>query len=279
VGTIARSVNEVMGAVHGIRERGHHKVLLKQCFGLAGHNSLRLWEPAILDAQRRWIEQSVERGHGIVVEPWLERIQDFSVQLEMELTGLKLRGWTGLVNDLRGQFQANWAEPKHARRPPMAVTELLRDGPDFWDRFQALYQEICQMLESELQRLDYLGPVSIDAFVYRTPEGERRLKPVVEINPRYTMGRLTVELMAHISQGSCGILRVVNPPDLRRAGFADFAAFANSLKERLPVRLDETAVPKIREGHLCLNDPARAQAGLAVFKAGRTPSEVLANWP
>ena len=34
---------------------------------------------------------------------------DFSVQLEMTDEGLKLCGYTGLINDAKGQFQANVA--------------------------------------------------------------------------------------------------------------------------------------------------------------------------
>ena len=50
------------------------------------------------------------RAGNSIIEPWLERQTDFSVQLEMAPDGFRLCGYTGLINDLRGQFQANWAD-------------------------------------------------------------------------------------------------------------------------------------------------------------------------
>ena len=73
---------------------------MKEALGLAGHNAIRLWEPELLESQRRWLARAVREGRSVVVEPWLERVLDFSVQLEMSAAGLKLCGYTGLVNDL-----------------------------------------------------------------------------------------------------------------------------------------------------------------------------------
>jgi hypothetical protein len=117
--------------------------------------------------------------------------------------------------------------------------------------------------------------VGIDAFVYRTPEGGCRLKPIAEINPRYTMGRLTVELMRQTCPGSCGWFRLVNRPMAKAEGFDDFSAFARGLTERSPLQLEGEPTPRIREGAVCLNDPAEAQACLAVFQVSRTRLAML----
>lgn len=45
-----------------------------------------------------------------------------------------------------------------------------------------------------LARHHYTGPLGVDVLFYRDREGELRVKPVVEINPRYTMGRVALEL-------------------------------------------------------------------------------------
>ncbi len=92
-----------------IRRRGHHKAIVKEALGLAGSNAIRLFEPELLETQRRWIANTTANGRQLVVEPWLERELDFSVQLEMADDGLKLCGYTGLINDAKGQFQGNVA--------------------------------------------------------------------------------------------------------------------------------------------------------------------------
>ena len=117
------------------------------------------------------------------------------------------------------------------------------------------------------------GAIGIDAFVYRTPEGDYRLKPVVEINPRYTMGRVTLELMKQTCPGSYGLFRLVNMAQLKAEGFADFSGYARSLSERFPLRLEGEPVSKIREGFLCLNEPALAQVCLATFHVSREGPE------
>jgi hypothetical protein len=100
---------------------------------------------------------------------------------------------------------------------------------------------------------------------------------VVEINPRYTMGRLTVELMKQTCPESCGLLRLVTRAMARGEGFPDFVAYARSLGERFPLCLEGQPVQRIREGALCLNDPAQAQVSLAVFRVSRTLEALLPN--
>lgn len=214
-----------------------------------------------------------------MIEPWLERELDFSMQLEMSLEGLKLCGYTGLLTDLRGQFQANWAESHHHQRLPARVAALLQGPPDIASRILRLYDDLFAALEARLRHAGYVGPIGLDAFVYRTSNGDRRLKPVVEINPRYTMGRLTVELMKQTCPGSCGLLRLVSRAMVRTEGFPDFVAYARSLGERFPLRLEGQPVARIREGALCLNDPAQAQVSLAVFRVSRTLEALLPNRP
>jgi hypothetical protein len=115
----------------------------------------------------------------------------------------------------------------------------------------------------------------MDAFVYRDAAGATRLKPVVEINPRYTMGRVLVELMKQTCPGSCGRFRLVNRAQVRAEGWENFPAYAGALSGRCPLQLEGEPVPKIRAGGLCLNDPATAQACLAIFQVGRTLAEVM----
>ena len=273
-GIAVDNLEAARGAIATIRRRSHHRVVVKEALGLAGHNAIRLWEPELLAAQRQWMTHALEAGRQLVVEPWLERELDFSVQLEMEPRNLKLCGYTGLVNDRKGQFLANWADADYSRCLPAKVTALFHTQPNISEQPHRFYGEIFSLLEAELQRVGFIGPVSIDAFVYRTPQGDCRLKPVVEINPRYTMGRLTLELMKHTCPGSSGLFRLVTRTQARAEGFAELSSYARSLGESHPLRLAGEPLPKIREGALCLTDPSQAQVCLATF----TVSPTL-NWP
>jgi len=269
IGVAVNSVPAALDAIAAIRARGHHKVVLKESVGVAGSNSIRLFEPEILEKQIRWIVKAVESGQEVVVEPWLERVVDFSAQLEMTPAGLKFCGYTGLINDAKGQFQANWAEPKHERAFSAAVLSALGVTPRASNEIQLFYADLFTALEKELRLVDFQGPLGIDCFVYRDAAGAMRLKPVVEINPRYTMGRLTLELMKRVCQGSYGLFRLVNVPALKVDGCDDFNTFAAKQREKFPVVLDVSPNQRIREGFVCLTDPKQAEVCLATFQVFR----------
>ena len=274
-GVVVGTLGDALKAIAAIRRRGHHRVVAKEAHGLAGHNAIRLWEPEVLAAQQRWLAQALQNGRQLVIEPWLEREVDFSIQLEMGPRTLKLCGYTGLINDHKGQFQGNWAAANHDRCIPANVAALFRKTANIPGCLQRLYDDVFSLLEAELQCVGFVGPVSIDAFVYRTPRGGFQAKPVVEINPRYTMGRLTLELMKRTCPGSCGLFRIVSQAQARAEGFADFAAYARSLSERFPLRLEGEPESSIREGAICLTDPGQAQASLATFQVSRRLDTLL----
>ncbi|HXI70787.1 MAG TPA: DUF455 family protein [Verrucomicrobiae bacterium] len=266
VGIAVNSPAETLAAIATIRQRGHHKIVIKEALGLAGSNAMRLFEPEILETHRRWIANAVGNDRQLVVEPWLERELDFSMQLEMADDGLKLCGYTGLINDAKGQFQGNVAMPGHQKKIPANLIALFPEPPDIAQRLHALYADIFALLEKELRHVNYRGPVGIDAFAYRDADGKIRLKPIVEINPRYTMGRVTVELMKHVAPGSRGLFRLISRKQALAEGSEDFITYARSLTERFPIQLKGEPSPRISAGAICLNDPTQAQVCLAVFQ-------------
>ena len=278
-GVIGRAVADLSGALGAIgefRARGFHRLVVKQALGLAGANAIRLWEPELLETQRRWMAESLEAGQTLVVEPWLERLADFSVQFERTDAGLRRVGFTDLFNDHRGQFLANAASPGFERRPPTRVTTAFRAWPDAPGLIRRVYEVVARALEPRLAEVGFRGPVGVDAFVHATPEGPR-LKPVVEINPRYTMGRLTLELMRAVAPGSHGLYRLVNRAQLKAEGFASFAEYARERVANRPPDRVGSPEPRLREGAVCLNDPARAQVCLSVFEVARTAMEPVAT--
>jgi hypothetical protein len=250
-------------------------LVVKQALGLAGANAIRLWEPELLDTQRRWMAESLEAGQTLVVEPWLERLADFSVQFERTDGGLRRIGFTDLFNDHRGQFLANGASPGFERRPPARVVRAFKSFSDAPGILRRVYDVIASALETRLAEVGFCGPIGIDALVCQTPEGPR-LKPVVEINPRYTMGRLTLELMRVVAPGSHGLFRLVNRSQLKASGFATFTDYAQDAVRRHPLHRAGSPQPRLREGTVCLNDPSRVQVCLALFEVNRETVDPLA---
>jgi hypothetical protein len=110
-----------------------------------------------------------------------------------------------------------------------------------------------------------IAPMGIDAAIYRDPSGIMRLKPIIEINPRYTMGRLALELARHHAPGSAGLLQILSLPQLRQSNQPSFAAWASQLQASHPIRRDERE--RLVQGMVCLNDPVQATGCLAIWQA------------
>lgn len=270
VGVVAGNLEEALAAVAAFRNQGQDKIIVKEAFGQAGRNAIRLWEPRISTPQQQWLARCLEDGRKVVVEPWLDRVLDFSIQLDSCRDGLEVLGLTGLVTDRRGQFIANGASPDHKQCLPRQVAHALSADQRIELQVENLYQHIFRALSFELSKVRYIGPFSIDAFVYRHADGSHRLKPIVEINPRYTMGRLTLELMKHVEAGSHGLFRLVNLAQIRGLGFADLRRYADHWTTHHPLE-GEPASAKIRQGGLCLNDPQSGSAWIATFEISPDP--------
>ncbi|MGY8656641.1 MAG: ferritin-like domain-containing protein [Verrucomicrobiia bacterium] len=277
IGVHATSPEQTMDAIAGIRARGHFKVLVKSVHGAAGHGMIRLWEPEISDDQKNWIRNQTTEGLSVLVEPWHERLIDLSAQFEMTDKGLKLLGFTRVVNDLRGQFVASAVAPGIGQLVGSELSRFLHAGGKAAakNRLQALFSDLASSLGTHLRARGFQGPLGIDIYVFRDADGQPRLKPIVEINPRYTMGRVAIELMRRAAPGRTGVLRLLNPTQLRAAESPSFADYATEMESRFPVRMAGQPKEKIDEGFVCLNDPCIVQCYLPVFHVGRSLDAIL----
>jgi uncharacterized ferritin-like protein (DUF455 family) len=268
VGKICSTLESAMETIATLRATGFHRLVAKSSYGLAGRNMIRLWEPSITESQVQWMRRVFESKLELVIEPWLERVLDFSIQLDLTDRGLSCLGFTGLKTDLRGQYQGNWVEPRYPRKLPIPFQQLFPDQPRMFPDVHEFYAQLFCSLEPHLKATAYCGPVGLDAFVYRTNDGSHRIKPVVEMNPRYTMGRLALELMRQTSPGCYGAFQIVRRKKVIEAGFADFLELDAHLKSQHRVIVEGQSVARIRRGALCLNDPVAAQDCLAIWTVG-----------
>lgn len=168
------------------------ELVLKAPFGASGQKNQR-WRG---EPTAKWAADIIQQQGAVIVEPWLERVLDFSVQYQMEAEGLRLLGFVRLINDSRGQFRAVQCGPKTWEGANPEIVRFLHEG------CLAIFDNgLRETLEGHLRLHGYLGPVGVDSMVYRNESRELKLKPVVEINPRYTMGRVVWELRRRVASG------------------------------------------------------------------------------
>lgn len=151
--------------------------VIKAEFGMSGRERI-LGSGIPGDSQSRWIQKRLD-GEGILFfEPWVDRIAEVGIQIEIPQSGQPvLRGVVPLISDERGQYSGSEFAPK--------ATEAIITT---WGEAVT----IALQAASRAQQLGYFGPMGIDAMQYRDHEGVTRIRPLQDINARWTMGRLSL---------------------------------------------------------------------------------------
>ena len=271
----AGQAQEVLGTAFA---NGWSRVVIKAAFGTAGgQRAVVEHSPQIADGelpsnQQRWLARTLQEAGSVVVEPWLDRVMDLSAQYEVDERGaIKLLGITRFLTDDRGRFQGVFVHNMMAGLDAEVKRLLYGNGRDS-RRLQRLFTHLGESLVARLPS-DFCGPVGVDALIYRDTAGSLRLKPVVEVNPRYTMGRVGLALSKRVLAARTALWRIVRLKDVIEAGLKDPVAWAEDLRQRLPLKMTPDG-RQISRGVVFTNDPATARSFTGVLVVGESLSDV-----
>ncbi|QDV48710.1 hypothetical protein [Gimesia fumaroli] len=123
-----------------------------------------------------WAAKRFAQGQPLFVEPWVKRTAEAGLQFfisregEPEWLGLAL-----LLSDERGQYRGS--------RITVDVETRREWQPAI---------EVGQRVALRAQAAGYFGPLGIDAMRFSDEHGEKRWRPIQDVNARYTMGRLAL---------------------------------------------------------------------------------------
>jgi hypothetical protein len=146
--------------------------LMKRAFGLAGRGHRRV-DGAPGEDDVRWLINSFADGHGVAVEPWVEREADFAIHGLCGRDGQVRLGRELMQRcDARGTWQETLLVPQGGLEP--SEREALRQS--------------ASAVGNALHVAGYFGPFGVDSFRFRERSGRRCFQPLVEINARYCMG-------------------------------------------------------------------------------------------
>ena len=160
------------------------RYVIKRAFSFAGREQRRVQHGVLDPSTRGFCERSFALGQGVQVEPWLERLADFSRHGHLTQTGQLTIGPTREQRcDEHGRFLG-----------------MLSDAPSATEAEAELLAEELQRTAAALTAAGYFGPFGIDGFRYRTPDGGAALNPRCEINARFTMGYPRSLLMAALTR-------------------------------------------------------------------------------
>lgn len=267
VGVGCRSMDEVLLAVEDFRSAGFAEMVIKAIYGSSGRNQIHCRAGELRDGQRGWLQKIIDQQGEVVVEPWLDKVIDLSLHFDVASEGAQMRGWTRFLTDGRGQYRGALIGQIAAGLDVEVVKFLYGDGRDP-RRLAKLGTALAEFLAGRLAAAGYRGPVGVDVLVCRTGNS-LKLKPIVEINPRTTMGRVALELQQKVNSARTGLWLVLSRREVQAAGFADLADCAHQLQERYPARLMPDG-EQLSGGVVFTTDPSQAQAFATVLLVGES---------
>ncbi len=146
----------------------------------------------------QWLRQTIQQQTAVVIEPFHERVFDFSVQYHFDGQSLKRLGLIRQSVTANGQYRGSIAAGKFCQGLPTDLAKfLMNEALSVYEPKSKFGKSLSRFLSAK----NYSGPVGVDAYVFRDSGGNLCHRPVCEINPRYTMGRLALEIRKQIAPG------------------------------------------------------------------------------
>lgn len=160
-----------------------HDWVLKHPMGVSGRGRILGREGDCTETTKQWARTQWQAGWSLLFEPWVQDKEDFSLHLDIAMSGEIHRvGVTQLATTGGGAYRGNRVIPGWC--PPTGS----------WDVAEAVAQK--------MRALGYWGPVGIDGLTGRLGQ-HAWVRPLVEVNARFSFGRMALALSHWVPQGWC----------------------------------------------------------------------------
>jgi len=189
------------------------KVVVKSPLSSSGRG-LQILRPNEYNQTNKQVITGFFRQQGyVVVEPWHNKVLDLSLQFFSSGNGtIEHRGMTSFSTDHAGRYAGNFIQ----ELPPDLTPELK-------GFLQQNFPQIKKILHNSLiesnYSTDYYGWLGIDAIIFCGEDGKLKFHPGLEINCRFTMGAIALNLRNQLAEQSTGNFRIMHGNE---GGFAQF---------------------------------------------------------
>jgi hypothetical protein len=187
---------------------------------------------------RQRISGMLKNQGEVFVEPLLEKVFDLGFLYEVTSDDVKWLGPSLFFTDEKGQYKGNYLNGLPS---------------DISDELNLFINEVLEIIPSihinllnraEIRKL-YQGPFGIDTLIYRNIEGELKINPCLEINWRFTMGHVALNLEQYLHKEVKAIFRTYY--DNQKS----FFIFARENIQNQPLKLSDG---KIASGFIPLTE-------------------------
>ncbi len=266
---------------HYVANHSHTPLIAKAPLGSAGRGALRIprrqMSEPLTQPEQRWLTRTLQRQGSVVIGPWLPRVVDLSVLLKVGVDGqVDVRGVSRFFTDARGQYSATVLGPATVGLESK-VRAFWHGGSDRQQSVLARLSTVAQQVGEELYEAGFCGLAGVDALIWR--DETLRLLPLLEVNPRRTMGHVALDLQRNMAAGHSGLLLMLGRPALRALGVSSLNEGYQVLTERVGP-LQTNSAGKLSKGVVALADPTQAQLSLPLWVVcQRAPALIEAMRP
>lgn len=207
-GVICRNFDEWERGVRQLERFHFQRWVAKPQISHAGRNRLLANGTALNSQQRAWLEKHLAGSGSVYLEPWVRPDEECGLQFEIVRPGslstathgnVQLIGVTGLLNDHVGRYQGS----------------LICQGDQLTRSWRSAVTHGYSVCEAAAVA-GYFGPIGIDCFYFRLPDGSPALRLCNDINARFTMGRIALQLRSSLQSLQFGAWCHFAVPDFSR---------------------------------------------------------------
>jgi len=144
-----------------------------------------------------WIEGALKQQGFITAEPLLDKRFDFSFQFNLDRTGnITFIGISYFINDEKGHFiggNLNWPHTKDE------ISDFLSN-----ETITQSAQLLIHALKTVNPQQYYEGHFGVDAIIYLDDNNNFKIHPCLDINWRFNMGLININLNKYVDPNSIG---------------------------------------------------------------------------
>jgi hypothetical protein len=150
-----------------------------------------------------WVRSRLKQQKELIVEPWLKKIQDFSFQFYIHSDGeIDFLGVNYFEADEEGNFEKEYIGfPQNKNQKA-----VLKNLPVSW--VTETKELLLETIREHAFEKHYCGPVGIDGVIFRDENEIIKVHPCIEINFRYNMGRLNLEIEKKLQADAVGVWKI-----------------------------------------------------------------------
>lgn len=179
------SLDDVTSAIAALPDP--QRWVVKAEFGMSGRER-QVGQGPLTTPAVNWLTRRLSADGVVFFEPWVERLDEVGILFDVfSHSEPQLVGVAPMLIAPGGHYRGSWFAPPENLTP-------------WW----STAVEVATRAACELKARGYIGPLGIDAMHYRLADGSTGVRPLQDINARWSMGRLAWNWRSRFPHATCG---------------------------------------------------------------------------